>query len=327
MKINVWAEKHITSTNENTFYYEKVFSELIDGWISSYPDIFFEKKCFLPSSELNKIKEYSIEDRKFIHNGSHSVFYFIIENEDTKKYYLITYWDYLQNTNHEFLTRYDYSNLIEIFSAQGDYDHYSGLSLEQSNVKFTPLNKLVWKEGHYKEIEAIMSSENQHYKTRVIPNKLRFRVGDHYGLRSYLVSDSRFDGVSGIRISDADHTRELSETWINMDIYSVSGVSMRLIEGFGLGTAVLSPVFPQRCHSPIIPDYHYVKVEFDEHNLNPSNYKKLADSYIETFEKLKKDPDRMHYIAENARKYYLENCTSANYINTLNKLIDFYKLS
>ena len=118
-----------------------------------------------------------------------------------------------------------------------------------------------------------------------------------------------------------------------MDIYSVSGVSMRLIEGFGLQTAVLSTSFPQKLHSPIIPDYHYVKLDYDESHIcmmpgqcNNSLSKKLADCYIDTFNELKKDKDRIDFIAKNAREYYLNNCTINKHIDNLLEVIDLTKI-
>jgi hypothetical protein len=319
VKINIWAERHNQYDIASNFL---AFYQLIDKWIVEYPHITFERKNFLPPSERKNINNYALEDRKLIHNGWNSVFHFIIENESTRKYFLVSYWDSTRQTDIEF-KGYDYKNLVELFTGQGSHDPDLNLK-EDTLIKYTPINKVLWLESSEKEIEKVMGTEN--FESRVIPDKLHFRVGDPYSFRTYLIRDSRFNTSHGDRIPESQHIHELNKNWINMDVYSISGVSMRLIESMGLNTAVLSPKFPQRVHSPIIPNYHYVEVEFDEPNLDPSNFKKLADSYIDTFEKLKKDPDRIHYIAKNAREYYLENCTIEKHVDNLYKLIDLNKL-
>lgn len=326
MKINIWAERH--DKYDIASNYVAIYN-LVDKWIKSYPNIVFERKLFIDVSERKNIDKYPIEYRKLIHNGHNSVFYFIIENEETKKYFLISYWDCINSVDLEYkYNHYDIENMVELFSAQGGQKPHSVdyLSFEETEVKYTPINKVVWLVETELEIQNIMSLESN-YKQRILPDKLFFRVGDPYGFRTALIKDPRFNSKYGARVSERQHVQELNKYSINMDVYSVSGVNMRLIEGMGLGTAVLSPNFPQKHHNPIIPDYHYVKVEFDESYLNLSNYLKLADSYIETFEALKKDPDKIVFISNNAREYYLKNCTIEKHVDLLYDLLDLNKLN
>jgi hypothetical protein len=318
-KINIWAERH--AQHDITGNYSAFYS-LIENWKKIYPNVVFERKTYIPSSERKNIHTYKLQERKFIHNGWNSSFHFIIENDDTKKYFLVTYWDLTRQSIIEF-KEYDYDNLVEVFTAQGSHDPDDVLK-EDTTVKYTPLNKVLWLVESEKEIEKIMKNSN-YLNTREIPEKLFCRVGTPYLFRTYLQSDSRFNFKTGNRVPEKQHILELSKNLINMDVYSVSGVSMRLIEGFGLGTAVLSPVFPQRTTSPIIPDFHYIKVEFND-KLISKNYNKLANAYIETFERVKKDKDLIHYIGSNARNYYKQNCTVEEHTKNLLNVLDLAKL-
>jgi hypothetical protein len=323
MKINVWAESHNYSNYSNFL----AFYKLIKKWEVNFPNITFERKTFLPSSEREKLDQYKFENRKFIRNIFTSCFYFIIENEDNNKYFLISYADNAKYINWDFKTNYDYENMVEFFTAQGCNEQPDRV-LKESTINYTPINKIFWSNHTYEEIERLEKNQEDNIKKRIIPDKLFF-ASTKYNFRHYLIeNDNRFNSfcTDNLRLSEQEHVRELNKYWINMDVYSVSGVSTRLIEGFALGTAVLSPKFPQKHHAPIIPDYHFVEVPFDEENIDSSNFKKLADSYIETFENLKKDKEKIYFISKNARQYYLDNCTIDQHVNLLYNLIDLKKI-
>ena len=44
----------------------------------------------------------------------------------------------------------------------------------------------------------------------------------------------------------------------------------------------------------------------------------------EEIEELKKDRDFVRFLAQNARQYYLENCTTEAYVEILKKVIDYF---
>jgi hypothetical protein len=325
MNINIWAERYYKDDIASNYV---AINNLIELWKIKYPDVTFTKKIFKGVSNRDNL---SPSEKKYVHNGWNTTFHFIIENEDNKKYFLLTYWDLTRQVKFEF-EQYDYENLVEIFTAHGSHDPFNNLTHDDT-VKYTPINKVLWLRESELEIEKIMSNYNMNTQRRIIPDKLFFRVGDPYGFREYLVNDNRFNFKVGPRVLEKDHIWELNNNWINMDVYSISGVSMRLIESFGLQTAALSVEFPQKLHSPIIPDFHYVKVDYDEPHIcmvpgtcNVDHCKKLADSYLQTFSELKKDKERIDYIAKNAREYYVNNCTLDKHVNNLLEVIDLYKI-
>jgi hypothetical protein len=325
MNINIWSERYDENDIASNYI---AIQKLIELWKIKYPNVTFTKKTFKQGIDRDNVSK---SEKKYIHNGWNTTFHFIIENADNKKYFVLTYWDVTRQVRYEF-EGYDYENLVEIFTAQGSHDPNNNLTPD-TTIKYTPINKVLWLQESELEIERLMSDYSTNLQQRKIPDKLFFSVGQPYGVREYLVTDNRFNCNVGHRIPEKTHIQVLNDNWINMDIYSVSGVSMRLIEGFGLQTAVLSTSFPQKLHSPIIPDYHYVKLDYDESHIcmmpgqcNNSLSKKLADCYIDTFNELKKDKDRIDFIAKNAREYYVNNCTINKHIDNLLEVIDLTKI-
>lgn len=314
-----------------------VVSDLMTRWeLGSSHHIEKMQYRTVPESDHNNIPAV---DKKLLQNHGHhwKCFEYIIENVETRKYMLLGYWDRAWESI-DVLSRQDFEeNCVEFFTAQGCFNPHANLK-EHPDIKYTPLNKIPWEPNTETEINKLYQ---EGVANRIVPEKLHVRMMNNgYGFRSHLVHDDRFVALTGPKTRPEQHAQELHRHWINMDTYSVSGVSMRLIESMGLGTVVLSPRFPQRHQHEIIPDYHYVEVPFDGDHIpfgpfgeNPvataadsKIFKELADSYIDTFEKLKQEPDKIQYISTNARKYYLENCTRFNYVNNLEKLLDLNKI-
>lgn len=75
-------------------------------------------------------------------------------------------------------------------------------------------------------------------------------------------------------------------------------------------------------HNKLIPNYHYAEVECED----LSNYKELADKYIDKFEELKKDPDQVEFLSKNGRTWYEQNCKLDGYVNTYLDILNINKL-
>lgn len=324
-------------------------NELVEVWQNKHPEINFNIKSYKMISDPNAYNEFIKKlkpcDRKYVHRNNRICFTFFIENPSTKKYMLISWWDRASDIVHDFKL-YDYEeNCVEFFTAQGCHNPKQSLRpaldyVTNQELKYTPLNKIPWGIGTGEEIDRLMKGPEL---VKVIPDKLHLRMfKTGYGFRTYLINDKRFTTYTGAKTKPEFHVRELSLNKINMEVYSVSGPSMRLIEGMGLGSAVLSTAFPQKTHDEIIPDFHFVKVPFDYDHLpllpiyNNSGkvedpnlckiFKELADNYIEVFESLKKDKERIDFISKNAREYYLNHCTRDNYVKHLEQMLDLNKI-
>lgn len=248
---------------------------------------------------------------KFKHNYAANAF-IIIENDENKKYFLISYADTIRTIFDPF---FDLENCVELFASIGVHDN--NMTYTPLDIKYTPI-------GYFQDQKRAEDKSQELYKInnpKIIPDKLYFRTGNPYLFRKYLINDDRFDIRVG-RTSPEDFITEMSKYLINIDINSVAEISCRTADAFALGSALIRPKLSIKYHNKLIPDYHYAAIKCDD----LSDYPMLADSYIERFEELKKDPDFTNFISINGRKWYEENCTIDAHVNILKKLIDFNKL-
>lgn len=244
----------------------------------------------------------------------------IIENPDNRKYFLISYHDKLISIE---TVLFKLGGCVEVFSCAGVHGS-DDLYYTQGNIKYTPI-------GYVQQGKRAEDKAQELYKLnlpKIIPPKLHFRVHNNtYLFRRYLLdNDDRFDIRVGL-MSPEDHIDEMSKYSINMDINSMAEISCRTADAFALGTALIRPKLTIQYHNKLIPDYHYAAVRSISTDLKWTEYyAELADAYIERFEDLKKDPDYVHFLSVNGRKWYEENATIDAHVNILKEVIDLNKL-
>lgn len=260
----------------------------------------------------------------------------LIMNPDTGKYMAISWCDKnmwirgdipLMVPNEDFKGYtgghgWDLENCVDVFTVSGL--HLDDVTYKPAELQFTPTPSVLptlFVETAY-EIERIMENPPT---DRVIPEKLWLRGrGIWPGLfRHYLMlNDERFK-IYDTPIAPIDFVRDLSKYSIMCDINGGAEISQRTIDGCGLGIAVIRPKLLAQYHNKLIPDYHYAAVRCDD----LSDYPRLADAYIERFEELKKNPDYVKFLSENARKWYVETSSMDSYVRIFTEeLIDLNKL-
>jgi len=261
-----------------------------------------------PITELSKFRCFNAA------NGA-----VIIENEENRKYFLISYLDRLHQIKNPV---FEVGGCVEVFACFGV--HGNNITYGPDNIKYTPI-------GYVQSQKRMEIRSQELYKSnppRIIPPKLHFRShAVPYHFRSYLsLYDDRFDMRNGL-ISGEEHIEEMSKYLINIDINSMAEISHRTADAFALGTALIRPELTVQFHNKLIPNYHYAAVRPITPDLQVMEYYiELADAYIERFEELKKDPDYVHFISVNGRKWYEENATIEAHANILKEVIDLNKL-
>lgn len=244
----------------------------------------------------------------------------IIENPENRKYFLLSYVDKLMDIKS---ILFEMGGLVEVFACYGVHgndDAYYTLG----DIPYTPI-------GYFQGDKKAEDTAQELYKLnlpKIIPPKLYFRShSTPYLFRKFLSDyDNRFDMRNGT-ISFEDHIKEMSKYSINIDINSVAEISHRTVDAFALGTALIRQKLTVQYHNKLIPDYHYAAVRSISPHLYGVEYAlELADAYIERFEDLKKDPDYVHFLSVNGRKWYEENATIDAHANILLEVIDFNKL-
>jgi hypothetical protein len=75
----------------------------------------------------------------------------------------------------------------------------------------------------------------------------------------------------------------------------------------------MRPKLVTKFRNELIPNYHYISVDFSDIEQGISGYEiycnKLADRLLERFNEVRNDKDFIDFIAANGRKWYEENGT------------------
>lgn len=249
--------------------------------------------------------------------------YLIIENDENKKYILISYWDrmsdVLVNLDGPAGTHFDPQNCVEIMTSAGVHDP------KVEGMTYTPFTFVTTSRRVEWEIEKAHRSNIQ----KVIPDKPKFK-GLLYDFRDYLSRDNRFD-VTPKDMYAEDYIRDLATQRISLGMHGAGETCPRDIELLGLGTVMVRKHIVAKYHNPLIPEVHYAGVDWESipynmHYQRDEYWKELADRYIDKYESIRHDEEYLNYISTNARKWYVENGTIKANVRLMCKLVDFNKL-
>lgn len=259
---------------------------------------------------------------KFIHCGRrHAIV--IIENIENKKYMVISTWD---SISQEVSNWSDFKEkCVELFTSHGM--HKNPTTYDLSEIKYTPLSYISCPVDGEKYADMYYE-KNLINSKRIIPEKLWYKATDPYSFKKYIYeNDKRFYFETG-RSTIEDFIKNMSKYKIIMDISGIGGNSCRLVQGMGLGLAVIRPKVKVLADNPLIPNYHFIEVDCDDYSNSQdyNKYKELADAYIDKFEEVKNDEDFINYISKNAREYFDKNCRIENFIDLVYKKVDLNKL-
>jgi len=296
-----------------------VYQKLLKKLTESNKNIKFN---FTDSIFKRTIENYSGPACKY---GPH---FMILENEKTKKYFLISYWDKLKDVmTSNPITNWDVENRVEVFASSGT--HINDFFYKPLNLEYTPMSYTCMTVENEKLIEELYHQKNE----RVYLEKPTFR-GYLYQFRSFLESDDRFDmkSVKTSYIGNSEYMKELDNNHLNFSVNGAGEVCNRDIEILGLGTALFRTKLVAKFHNELIPNYHYISVDFDDipaddhkHDYN-GHWKILSDRVHQRFMEVKDDHEYIKFVGENGRKWYEENGTVDANVNIIYNLLDFKKL-
>jgi hypothetical protein len=287
---------------------------LLQYYAEKYPDINFKFEPYLDETKVPRspgLIPINAEDKhkvKFIYDGA-TYQSFFIENPDNNKYILVSNWDRSISWVSHFP---DFDYCVQFFTNAGTQSDDTTYN-EINTIDYLPIVRAPYMIETYTAIENCYRSNSE----RPVLKKPYYRSCS-YGLRRWVwIYDNRFD-VYCERLSETKFVEEMNQSAINIDLNCVAGVSDRTAVAMGLGTVLVRPPIKMKMYSPMIPDYHYAEVKCDWTH----DYPKLMDAYIDRYEEVKKDRDFMMFISENARKYYLENCTVEAHLNIFKNTIN-----
>jgi hypothetical protein len=248
----------------------------------------------------------------------------VIENVDTKKYFVITYWDKMECICK--YTGWDMENLVEIFTSSGV--HKNDINYQPLELKYTPFSYLTPRMDIDVTISELKDTDNN---DRIIPEKPQFK-GFLYLFRKYLESDDRFfvrEKGNGEYLQFTDYIKHLNKFAINMNLNGAGEICYRDMEILGLGTALFRPKLLVQFDDPLIPDHHYISVDYDsikDEKKQDIFFKKFSDLIIQRWNEVVKDKEYINFVAQNGRKWFENNVSKEKHGEIAIKLIDFNKL-
>lgn len=133
---------------------------------------------------------------------------------------------------------------------------------------------------------------------------------------------------SGHGLPIHDYLKLAIDYKLGLSISSRAEMCYRDIEYMAIGLPMIRLEYMTKLHPTLIPNYHYVSIPRDGFDWSTDadrtgglNY---IDAYTKRFFEVKDDKKFLDFISNNARQYYLENCSPYTRVN---KIIDRLELT
>jgi hypothetical protein len=177
----------------------------------------------------------------------------------------------------------------------------------------------------YNELEEIYNNRNKNEKIR----KLFFRgwVWDFRKLmtenieREDIVIKDKLQGHNQ-NLNYLDYLNEMNEYVAGLGLPGATESCNRDIECFAIGVPVLRPHLQINYPDPLIPNFHYVNVyhHCDYSSMGHPKYISYSDyqkNLEYTWDMVKNNDEYLNFVSQNARKWFVDNCTMEKNINLL----------
>ena len=151
-------------------------------------------------------------------------------------------------------------------------------------------------------------------------NKLYFR-GIIWGHRGDILDELIRRGIMNNDYSPIDfdqYHKECSEHLIMLSLSGLADVCHRDIEGFASGRCILRPTIQNMFHNNLIPDYHYINVDFGLQ----TNPVEAAEKIERRFNDVVNDRDFLNFVAKNAMDWYDGNVSIKNVLKFTASLLE-----
>lgn len=236
-------------------------------------------------------------------SGLYSPHLMTIRNDDTKKYFLVSYWDKAIELTYTG-NGWDYENCVGIVTS-------SGVHYDLTNI--IPFSYMTYSLDFEKESnETIIPFENKKN------TDLNFR-GFLYEMR-YELNKIAPNQITNNKLPVNEYVKELNENKICLSLNGAGEICNRDMEILSVGSVLLRPLLKQKFFDPLIPNYHYIPFDISE------DPKIQWEIILEKFNEIKNDNEKLKYIAYNGLNWYKNNGTINSNVDILKKIINIEKL-
>jgi len=277
---------------------------IVDQLTAKYPEHTFNVIDTINTGKLNW--------EKFGYHG------LIIENDNTGKYFVFTYWDTMHSFTED--NGWDLDNLVNIFTGSGVYTDQAKY-LEFINPKIIPFTYPIAN----KHIERAIEEDETQIKR--VPAKPTFR-GRTYNFRKHLETDDRFKVDTDI-IDYDKYVSEISRDAISFSPNGMGEICMRCMEIMAVKSCLFRAKLRTKFHDPLIPDYHYISFDCDsiQHiHHHEEYYQARADIIYKRWMEVKDDVELINQVAANGHAWYKRNVPPVQHGRLATELVKLDKL-
>lgn len=310
------------------YYVTNLFQSLYGRIQTKYPDIKFIVRNY------KKYENYG-------YGSIYSCMNFSIINPETSKYIVVSLFD---NWKYHFMRHLGWkpNKMVQFFYGGGFnfFDYFNFKMLEKDNPDvYLPSNITeIYKSFYYNPF----SDKYDELKRELYGDRNSKETKDTLYFRGYMW-DFRKDLVRGIDkkssiliidknkntkdLLDYDkYLRDISMYRCALSLPGGTEICHRDIECFGIGVPVIRPHLSISYPDPLVPNYHYISCYHDcqylsgnPYYIDSKDFKKYLVSY---WEKVKDNFEYLDFISNNAREWYIKNCTLDQNIKYLLNNID-----
>ena len=226
-----------------------------------------------------------------------------IKNKDNGKYFIISYWDNIEDFNH-ISNGWDPDRCVNIFTSSG---------VHSDNSKVVPLSYLP-----YNIITEKFSKLSKPFDEK--SNCELFFRGYLYGIRKEIYDIGKIH-LTDSKISITDYLHELDVNEISLSLNGAGEICNRDIEILSMRSVLLRPKLSQKFHNEFIDGEHYISFELDN---DPNIQSKII---LDKFNKIKNDKKLLKKVSDNGYEWYCNNGTIKSNIDILTNIINITLLN
>jgi hypothetical protein len=127
------------------------------------------------------------------------------------------------------------------------------------------------------------------------------------------------------------YLQELSQYRCDVSLPGRTEVCNRDIECFAVGVPVIRPYLNIDYPDPLIPNYHYISCydscKYWDGNPFYLDYKEIGLYIVSYWHNIKDNFDYLNFVSNNARAWFIKNCTIKNNISYVLSQIDMEALN
>ena len=319
-----------------------LFRDLRNYYVTDFFESLFQKlKNKFPQYTFDIKNEPSYEN--YGYGSIYSCMNFSLINPNNDKYIVISFFD---NWKYHFMKHLGWkpSKMVQFFYPGGfnyiDYFNFKNTEEYNSDIECPSNIQNIYKSFFYGPYESqSLDLIQELFKNRVVEStksQLYFR-GYMWDFRQKMLNNIIHNSIIAIdknkdnnNLNYEEYLRDLSQYRCALSLPGGTEVCNRDIECFAVGIPVIRPYLDIAYPDPLISNYHYISCYMDckYWDGNPSyvSYSDFIANLQDYWNRVRDNYEYLNFVSNNARNWFIKNCTLENNIHYLLSQIDIGRL-